>query len=65
MADSSIVLGNVGKWDLSSGDLIEHQVYDRVVFCMAVSGDMIATCNGYVIRVFNLSTCLLDDAFIM
>ncbi len=48
-------------WDLSSGDVIEHKVNDDIVCCMAlsVSRDMIVSHGGGVIRVLNVSTCLL------
>ncbi len=54
-----LVVGNVGEWDLLSGDLIEHTAQDHAVYRIAVSGDMIATGGRAFIRVFNISTCLL------
>ncbi len=54
-----LVVGHVGEWDLLSGDLIEHKVHDRRVFCMALSGNMFVIGDGVVVRVFHLSTCLL------
>ena len=59
-----LVVGYLGEWDLSSGDVIEHKVHDDAVDCIALSGDMIVTSyyNGgdaNIIRVFNVSTCLL------
>jgi hypothetical protein len=54
-----LALGDVGEWDLSSGNLIKHD-FDISPVLMAVSGDMIVIC-GYdlFIEVFNISTCLL------
>ncbi len=52
-------VGHVGEWDLSSGDVIEHKIHGFRVYRMALSGDMIVTSTGRVIRVFNVSTCLL------
>ena len=57
------VVGHVGEWDLSSGDLMEHKVHDGALVRMALSGDRIVTGTdgfiGGVIRVLNVSTCLL------
>ncbi len=54
------MIGHVGEWDLSSGDLIEHKVHDGIVEYMALSGDRIVTCNeSDVLRVSNVTTCLL------
>ena len=53
------MLGHVCEWDLSSGDLIEHKVQDNEVYKMALSGDRIVIVSGGVIRVFNVSTCML------
>jgi hypothetical protein len=52
-------VGYVGEWDLSKGDLIEHKIHDRAVDRMALSVDMIVTCNAHAILVFNISNCLL------
>jgi hypothetical protein len=53
------VVGHVGEWDLSSGDVIEHSVSDDAVWRMALSGDRIVTSGGGAIRVSNVATCLL------
>jgi hypothetical protein len=52
------VEGDVGEWDLSSGDLVKHKVYEDPLICMAISGDKIATSGDNVIQVCNISTCL-------
>ena len=57
-----LVVGHVGEWDLSSGDLIEHKVNDCEVLDMAINGDRIVTSDSSyhpIIRVFNVTTCLL------
>ena len=54
-----IIVGNVCEWGLSSGVLIEHKVHDGVVYRIALSGDRIVTDSGGLIRVFDISTCLL------
>ena len=55
-----ILVGHVGAWDLSSGDLIEHKIHGCAVLLMALSGDRIVISFwNHVIRVFNCSTCLL------
>ena len=55
-----LIVGHVGEWDLSSGDLIEHKIHGGAVVRMAVSGDRIVTRgNEGAIRVLNVSTCLL------
>ncbi len=63
MPDSLIderVVGHVGEWDLSSGDLIEHKVHDDAAWRMALSGGMIVICDDDdSIRVINISTCSL------
>ena len=53
-----LIVGHVGEWDLSSGDLIEHKVHDGAVYCIALRDDMIITSDGGVIRAFDI-TCLL------
>ncbi len=54
-----LVVGLIGEWDLSSGDLIEHQVHASEVRCMALSGERIVICVTGAIQVFNITTCLL------
>jgi hypothetical protein len=53
-----LLVGHVGEWGLSSGDLIEHKAHESRVYCMCLSGDKIATGDDRVVRVFNVSTCL-------
>ena len=55
------VVGYVSEWEQSSGGLREHKVHDGAVWFMALSGDMIASCDFHdeVIRLFNVSSCLL------
>ncbi len=58
--NGDLVVGYVGEWDLSSGDLLERKIHRSRVYCMALSGDRIVTSNSDdVIRMFNVSTCLL------
>ncbi len=55
-------VGNVGEWNLSNGDLIEHKVHDCAVCFIALIGDMIVACDGSSsLQVFSLpaSACLL------
>ncbi len=55
-------VGNVGEWDLSSGDAIEHKVYDHAIHFIALSGARIVTGNSSYdtqVRVFDLPMCLL------
>ena len=53
-------IGYIGEWDLSSGDLIEHNLHDGSVYHMALSGARIVTCDSNdIIRVLDLTTCLL------
>ncbi len=55
------ILGYIGEWDMSGGDLIEHKVHDGGVYVIALNGDKIATFDDdhNVIRVFGLSSCML------
>ena len=54
------VVGHVGQWDLSSGDLIKHNVSVNAVSFIALSGEMIVIADNFdTIRVFIVSTCLL------
>ena len=53
-----LLVGHVGEWDLSCGDLIEHEVQDGAVYYMALSGGMIVTSDGFLNQVFNVLTCL-------
>jgi hypothetical protein len=54
-----LVVGHVGEWDLSSGDLVEHKAHDDAVLCMALSGDRIITCDNHsVVRMFKLPSSL-------
>ena len=57
----TIIVGQVGEWNLSSGELITvHEVHDYEVKSVAISGDRIVTCDYYdVIRLFKTSPCLL------
>ncbi len=52
-------VGDVGEWDMSSGDLKEHKVFDDAVFKIALSGDRMVTSGDDVIRAFSVFTCLL------
>jgi hypothetical protein len=52
-----IAVGYIGELVLSSGDLMEHKVYDGGVNCIALDGDLILICAGSVIQMLNLSTC--------
>jgi hypothetical protein len=56
-----IFLGNACEWDISSGNLIDRKVPDGAIFNIDISGDKMVTHDyaNNVIRVFNLSTCLL------
>ncbi len=54
-----LVVGYVGEWDLSTGDLIEHKISDSAVSLVAISGGKIVTYAGADIRVLDVSTCLL------
>ena len=51
-----LVVGYICEWDLSSGDLIEHKVYDDPVYYMALSGDRIVVSCKIFTRVRNLPT---------
>ena len=56
-----IIVGQIGEWNLSSGDLIVvHEAHDYEVKSLVISGDRMVTCDYYdVIRMFKTSPCLL------
>ncbi len=48
------------EWDLLIGSLVEHNVHDDMIRCLAISGNQIVTQadNEMIVRVFDIRSCL-------